>query len=389
MSAVPQRPGNVRRRTLIGGGIAAVVAAGAGIVWATRRPEHPAAAPKPGPDPATSSSAPAIPAGPPGTALWSMAVPPDLVRRPRVVDGVVVVEGANTVALRVADGSTAWQLLGSSHHVTVADGLLYVQQGTDGQHTLSAMHPSDGTIQSTANIADSVQALTVAGATGYLLGSPHEAATSATLLRAIDVRSGAPKWTFPKALGLGNYPIVDDQHVYVGGSGVIWAVDRATGAVRWQRAIPQETRPSVRGLAAGLVITRGGGGTYALDPATGAIRWKLLAADGPYLGSQAGVDGDTLYTGSIAAPGYLRAVDATNGTERWKIAASSPASRAMVSGGVVYATGGDTVDALGAADGRPKWTYALHDTCTVEPVAGDGLVFAATEGGHLHAIHTG
>jgi outer membrane protein assembly factor BamB len=159
--------------------------------------------------------------------------------------------------------------------------------------------------------------------------------------------------------------------------------------VRWHVALPPETKPSVRGLAAGLVIARGGGGTYALDPATGAIRWKLTAADVPYLSSQAGVDGDTLYTGSINAPGYLRAVNAADGSERWKVAASSPASRAMFSGGTVYATGGETVDALDAADGRPKWSYALHDTCAVEPVAGDGLVFAATAGGHLHAIHTG
>jgi outer membrane protein assembly factor BamB len=294
------------------------------------------------------------------------------------------------VALRTADGSTAWRLPGASQHVTVAGDLVYVQQGTEGRRTLSALRPADGAVQWTANIGHSIQALTVADGVGYMLGSDHEVVGMASVLQAFDVRTGAERWSRPGVLNLSNYPLLDPTSVYVGGVGVIWALDRTSGATLWQRALPPDPRPSARALAGGRLVVRGGGGSYGLDPTTGDIVWTLAAPDVPYVTSEAAVAGDTLLTScNGVAPAFVRAVKAADGTPVWKTSAPIVPCHVMVSGPVAYATGGATVDALNVADGTVRWRYQLGDTALAEAVAADGLVFAATTGGRLHAINAG
>lgn len=73
-----------------------------------------------------------------------------------------------------------------------------------------------------------------------------------------------------------------------GGSMMVYALDIATGALRWQRALPLKQPPQINSvsfwisgaglyftLADGLLVVNNNDGLYALNPTTGAIEWKL------------------------------------------------------------------------------------------------------------------
>jgi outer membrane protein assembly factor BamB len=382
--ATPE-PRRIGRRLLIGGGAAAVVAAGLGVTWALRRPASATGSGLAKPRPSTS-----VRSG--GTALWTVAVPPNVIFAPLLVDGTIIVEGDDMVAVRVSDGSVVWRLAGTSHHVASSGGQLYVQQGVEGHRTVTALRISDGTMTSTVNVAHSILALTVTGDNAYYLGSDHAPAAMATVLRAIDVRDGSVLWTFTKPLYLSNLPIVDDTAVYVGGVGVVWAISRQDGSVLWSRALPSTPRPSIRAVTNGLIVVRGIDGTYALDPATGEIRWKLVAPDVPFLRSAAGIADDVMYTSSQAAgatTGYIRKVRLADGSQLWQENPTTGNNLAIAYRSTVYASEGQAVIAAGGASGDRLWRYALNGPCVVEPVGAGDAVIVPTTNGWLHAVAAG
>jgi outer membrane protein assembly factor BamB len=93
-----------------------------------------------------------------------------------------------------------------------------------------------------------------------------------------------------------------DRAVFVGTDdtpGTLFAVDRHTGAVLWQRPVPGPVdRPALVGGA--VFVASGGGGLLALDAATGASRWS------------APVDG---YAEGVTVTGGLALVSARDATD--------------------------------------------------------------------------
>ena len=189
--------------------------------------------------------------------------------------------------------------------------------------------------------------------------------------------------------------------------GFFYAVDAASGQLQWKFATPGEHRFEARGLhgyfprtqtvpdfwdlylsspvvADGVVyFGSGDGNCYALDAATGALKWTF-ATKGVVHSSPALADG-TLFFGSWDT--YLYAVDAATGREKWKFKTgedpvnfnqtgiqSSPA----VVGGVVYFGCRDSnFYAVDAASGREKWRY--HSTwANASAAVVDGAVYFGT-----------
>lgn len=186
-------------------------------------------------------------------------------------------------------------------------------------------------------------------------------------VRALDLRTGAPRWSaevasrnpadssfgWPIAAGDGLVCVTTDSHVH--------ALDAASGAVRW-------TVPAPRGYLSGWTDgpTVGGdvfvicdGRVHSYDAATGEARWAgpLEAACGP------AVAGGTVY---LAAPaGGISALDAKTCERRWEQpAVGTLVDRPVVHEGVLYlsASAGaastvsaSTVSALDAATGRVLW----------------------------------
>ena len=198
----------------------------------------------------------------------------------------------------------------------------------------------------------------------------------------------------------------------------LYALDTATGALVWTFTTAGERRFSGKHLhgaepaaelmpdpfdvflsspvvVAGVVyFGSGDGNVYALDAASGALRWKFHAGDVIHA-SPALADG-VLYVGSWDS--YFYALDATSGKLRWRFKTGEDPkinnqvgiqSSAVVSGGVVYFGCRDShLYALDAASGTALWAYSTGESWVISsPAVRDGKVyFATSDSGLVQAL---
>lgn len=199
--------------------------------------------------------------------------------------------------------------------------------------------------------------------------------------------------------------------------GKFYALDAHTGALKWKFATDGERRFEAKGLhgmqpknqtiadafdifLSSPVIAQntvyfgsGDGNLYALDAATGDLRWKFKTGDVVHA-SPAFANG-VVFFGSWDS--YFYAVDAKTGKEKWRFHAgedplihnqvgfqSSPA----VVDGVIYTGCRDAqLYALDAATGKEKWRFdnALSWVIT-SPAVVNGKVFFATSDSALYHV---
>ncbi len=188
-----------------------------------------------------------------------------------------------------------------------------------------------------------------------------------------------------------------------------YALDAASGAVLWKFASGGERRFSARHLhgaepaaevmpdpfdtflsspvlADGAVyFGSGDGNVYALDAASGALRWKF--GTGNVVHASPALASGTLYVGSWDS--YFYALDAGTGRQRWRFKTGEDAainnqvgiqSSAAVAGGVVYFGCRDShLYALDAASGAQLWAYPTKGSWVIaSPAVHDGVVYFAT-----------
>jgi len=261
---------------------------------------------------------------------------------------------------------------------------------------------------------------------GRVTSSPAVAAGSVFIgsfdgnLYALDAASGALQWKFasegerrfsarhlhgaepaaelmpdPFDIFLSS-PALAGGTVYFGsGDGNVYAVDAATGALRWKFHTGNVVHASPA-VAAGMVYVGSWDSYfYALDAASGAQRWRFKTGEDPKINNQVGIQSSaviadgTVYFG--CRDSNLYALDARSGTQRWVFnnhgswVISSPAVRA----GVVYFATSDsaTVHALDAKSGATLFSLSFdHWPFFSSPaLAGDSL-YIGSHAGKLIAI---
>jgi outer membrane protein assembly factor BamB len=198
--------------------------------------------------------------------------------------------------------------------------------------------------------------------------------------------------------------------------GKFYAFDARTGGVKWKFATEGERRFEARGLHGGepknqtiadpfdiflsspviadgnVIFGSGDNNVYAIDTATGALRWKFKTGDVVHA-SPACVNG-VIYVGSWDS--YFYAIDAKTGKEKWRFHGgedplihnqvgfqSSPA----VVDGVVYTGCRDAqLYALEAETGKLKWKFdnALSWVITSPAVIDGKVVFATSDSSLFH-----
>jgi eukaryotic-like serine/threonine-protein kinase len=199
--------------------------------------------------------------------------------------------------------------------------------------------------------------------------------------------------------------------------GNVYAVDTKTGAKRWQFASEGEHRFTGKHLHGSdpaaesmpdpfdfylssptivegiLYIGSGDGNVYALDAASGALRWKFLTGD--VVHASPAVANGLVYIGSWDS--YFYAIDAKSGKERWRFKTGEDhkianqvgiQSSAIVANGMVYFGCRDSnLYALDAASGAKKWIYSNKGSWVIStPIIKDGtLYFATSDSGLFHA----
>jgi outer membrane protein assembly factor BamB len=154
---------------------------------------------------------------------------------------------------------------------------------------------------------------------------------------------------------------------------------------------PVYTSPAA---ADGLVYISSGSNVYALEPASGNVKWKrpigFAASSSPavadglvYISSAAG-DGVNLQ-----GPG-MYALNAANGTVKWTspFGGGGYSSPAVVNN-VVYVGSYDYVDALDAASGTMKWEQRISSVrgVTSSPAVANGVVYIGSNDGNVYAFH--
>jgi hypothetical protein len=183
--------------------------------------------------------------------------------------------------------------------------------------------------------------------------------------------------------------------------GHVVAVDRRTGLARWRFATdgvghPFEEKnndtssvPASPAIGDGTVLIGGRDGmVYALDLATGALRWKHTHDGGSWILATA-IEGGRAYTGSGSAF-FVELADLATGAQTWRFKTSGAVFGALsIAGdvllfqdmtGIVYA-----VDKL---KGEELWRVQLPGRAFAAPLPGDGLVYVSSDDGILYALET-
>jgi outer membrane protein assembly factor BamB len=273
--------------------------------------------------------------------------------------------------------------------------------------------------------ATAAQATPVAGGGGVPMFRGDPAHTGVAPGPGPSGNPPAVLWSFkPNGFEVRSSPAVVDGTVYIGhGDHNLYALDAASGTVRWAFATGDHVVSSPA-VADGTVVVGSDDGTlYAVDAATGDERWHLDA--GGAVAASPVIANGTVYvvaksgdfwavdlqsgapiihggaSGTISSPAYvdgvvyvgcscgaLHALDMASMQQMWQFEtgdaiASSPA----VVDGVVYVGSDDgSVYAVDAATGKERWHAATGDKVESSPAVADGVVYVGSEDHALYAL---
>ncbi len=196
--------------------------------------------------------------------------------------------------------------------------------------------------------------------------------TLAGALRAVDLPSGAVRWTDGGTSFVPNGPVVVGDEVILLRSVTnddgtvdddVTAFDRNSGKVRWTRRMtPAGNGPT---LAGDVVVV--GSPLSGLDPADGSVRWQVEpdrdvvgrpgydAARGSVVAALRRIDGNNVTIDLVS-------VDATTGAEQWRVPLPGRpdfTEEVVVSGDLVLVPQlGGPIAAFDATTGASKWQFA-------------------------------
>jgi outer membrane protein assembly factor BamB len=200
--------------------------------------------------------------------------------------------------------------------------------------------------------------------------------------------------------------------------GNIYALDAQTGQLRWKFSSKGEHRFTAMHLHGmdpasesmpdpfdfylssptvaqdTVYVGSGDGNVYALDAASGALRWSFKT--GNVVHASPAVANDTVYIGSWDS--FFYALDAKTGKVRWRFKTGEDAaifnqvgiqSSAIVAGKLVYFGCRDSnLYALDATTGAKIWSFNNKGSWVIStPIVLDGtLYFATSDSGLFHAV---
>ncbi|HTB86781.1 MAG TPA: PQQ-binding-like beta-propeller repeat protein [Steroidobacteraceae bacterium] len=212
--------------------------------------------------------------------------------------------------------------------------------------------------------------------------------------------------------------VYNDRVYFGSYDGNIYAVDAKSGEQRWKFASEGERRFAGRHLhgtdpagesmpdpfdfylsspvidADTVYVGGGDGNVYALDAASGALRWKFRT--GNVVHASPAIANGMVYIGSWDS--YFYAIDAKSGLERWRFKTGEDheianqvgiQSSATITDGMVYFGCRDSnLYALDAISGAKRWAYSTKGSWVIAtPIAKDGMLyFATSDSGLIDAV---
>ncbi|MFJ9079051.1 protein kinase [Streptomyces sp. NPDC102278] len=219
----------------------------------------------------------------------------------------------------------------------------------------------------------------------------------------LDPVNGTVLWSVPGAAST-RLAARDDAPSHAGGlvlavasgSGLLEALDPASGTRRWRRELPDGAR--VVPFGARVLIVAPNGNTSALDAATGVTRWtKRIGGVGSVWTAGPGPSGEPVpYVSTIDGAGgstQLSEVDPASGSERRRVRVPGMLQPVGVAGGGLYLLDNDVRTATEAVVRVDLGTHAVHRVPLARPlyetqaaVSPEGVVYVFGTAGGLAAV---
>ncbi len=334
-----------------------------------------------------------VPLAEPANDDWPMYR--DDVERTGFAEGSVVGSHVETLWTMPAFNTTAYGAVKGSP--SIVGDMLYA--GTDTGRFVAA-HVADGSI---------VWELSVPGTTHGIHGSPAIVGDTVYIgaydgtLRALDRFTGAERWQYALGDQIGSSPavvpawaMVLSAHEFVPHGGAIVAIDAHTGQELWRQPTMANPHSSVA-----VDVTRGrafvgdnSGTLYAFDAHTGEALWRRTFhdADRVSIKTTPTVIADLGLVIFGAWSGHVHALDEASGQTRWvhdvggRMMGSTAYDAAR--GAIYVGTPRGYLVALDVHDGHELWSHPVGSRILSSPaISGDGraVVFGA-ENGQLYAV---
>jgi outer membrane protein assembly factor BamB len=252
-----------------------------------------------------------------------------------------------------------------------------------------------------ANANGNSQLLALNAATGATLWGPiaysgaagiaHDAGTifvtsgsnTATgILSAVDAATGAAKWSVavPGPFAAQSPPVAARGFVYALDGGMVTAFNESDGSQSWQQTVTG-TNGTVAVTVDGVYATAPCA-SYALQPAIGSVVWTAGTGCGGAGGATPVVGSGRMYspTGGFFSGSVY---DSQAGTLLGTFSASAPPALAAAS---AYVLGTATLQSIALNNNQVAWQFTGDGALVTAPVVVNGYVFIGSSGGNLYAL---
>lgn len=207
---------------------------------------------------------------------------------------------------------------------------------------------------------------------------------------AFEATDGSVLWTYEGHSAVTSSPVVHGDNVFVGrNDGKLLALDRATGAVRWQSTLdaPIYSDLAYSQMVDAVIVSTNGGGIHAHSAEDGSERWSRsfgvsVCSSSPKVNDKRGV--------VYYAANELMAISVGSGTSAWGTSfysANTGSSPAFDDQRVFVGGGNGTVYAVSRPDGvlttEPDWEFNTWDLSISGDltVCGDQVAVSTHNGG--------
>ncbi|MCS6907057.1 MAG: PQQ-binding-like beta-propeller repeat protein [Anaerolineales bacterium] len=186
-------------------------------------------------------------------------------------------------------------------------------------------------------------------------------------------------------------PVVVDGRLFIGGmNGVMYARNASTGAPLWSYAVNSPIRHSAGVMNDTVVFSTHAGFTYALDAATGTLRWKVYT--GPSSTAPL-MDAGRNWVYVASENGKLTALRLIDGAVQWQRDLGAPilTSPSLSVDGQTVFVGTEAIQAvaLNAATGEVRWTSQLQGQSLADRypvVTADTVFYRSQPVYHFHLL---
>ncbi|GGN95959.1 PQQ-binding-like beta-propeller repeat protein [Haloarcula pellucida] len=206
---------------------------------------------------------------------------------------------------------------------------------------------------------------------------------------ATDLETGSAVWRTPFSaadapIGEDLAPTVAGDTLVVSGGGVVTALSRSDGSVRWQYETDSVDSSSTKVVDGTVYVASDTGWCHAVSLADGTREWAFETPGDVHTYKLFGVPAVADGTVFISSSQGLYALDAATGEQQWTGTTSD--FPPVVGDGSVYVVRGENVAALDQATGEEQWRTDAEYDIRSTPVVADGRVFVRRYPDSVHAI---